>query len=131
MKRICASSWAITKIHDNVYGEGNRKKFVGAEEYLYTFLYGVLYFNEWSAIRRPVDELQSLRTADRLDQTAQTETTREPRSEQIKKVVRRILQQMNTCHGLEQQQDMFQVIELHLTSPSGASLAYIINISNI
>ena len=38
---------------------------------------------------------------------------------------------MNTCHGLEQQQDMFQVIELHLTSPSGARLAYIINISNI
>jgi hypothetical protein len=38
---------------------------------------------------------------------------------------------MNTCHGLEQQQDMFQVIELHLTSPSGARLANIININYI
>jgi len=104
---------------------------LGAEEYFYTFLCEALYFNERPAIRHPVDELQILRTADRLDQVAQAETTTEPRSEQIKKVVRHTLKMMNTCHGLEQQQDMFQVIELHLTSPSGARIANIVNRKNI
>ena len=56
------------KNHDHVYGEGNRKKFVGAEEYIYTFLYEALHFNEWPSIRHPVDELQSLQTAELLDQ---------------------------------------------------------------
>jgi hypothetical protein len=47
-----------------------------------------------------------------------------------KKVVRHI-RMKNNCHGLEQKQDMFQVIQLHLTSPSGSRLANIININNI